>query len=349
MKRFFIILAIIIPCLVQAQTVTEGESVLFYSLPKTEFVVNVTVELIIEKPGNFYQYSERFLATSDVITANKKYYRLKDISIEPRTVRDPERTYQITPNKKSLATHITVNDEGMLCGINVAPTKIVKESKKTITENQPYKTESQKLLPLSEEYMLAGSTAKMAEGAAKQIYRIRDNRVDLLAGDVDYMPKDGTSLRAVLAEMEAQEKQLTELFTGTTTIETATQTVIYAPTSAVNDKIIFRFSSLQGVVAADDLSGEPYYLNISYEPIKTEMPEKPKKLKKGEVEVFTVLPVSANVKFDDGDKVLFEDTLTLPQLGVLVPIPFDTMDKYSKAYVSPETGRLLSIEQLPKK
>ncbi len=349
MKRLFFILAIIIPCLTQAQTITEGESVLFYSLPKTEFVINVTVELVTEKPGIFYQYSERFLATSDVITADKKFYRLKDISIEPRTVRDPERTYQITPNKKSLATYITVNDEGMLCGINVAPTKIIKESKKTLTENQASKRINQKLLPLSEEYMLAGSTVKMAEGAAKQIYRIRDNRIDLLSGDVDNMPTDGASLKAVMAEMEAQEKQLTELFTGTTTVETVTQTVIYTPTSAVSDKVAFRFSSLQGVVAADDLSGEPYYLNISYKPIKTEAPEKPKKLKKDEVEVFTILPVSANVKFDDGDKILFEDTLTLPQLGVLVPIPFDTMDRNSKAYVSPETGRLLSIEQLPKK
>lgn len=346
MKRLFLILTIIFPFLATAQTVTEGQSTLFYSLPKTEFVINVTVELVTEKPGSFYQYSERFLATSDVITADKEFYRLKDISIEPRTVRDPERTYKIIPNKKSLANYITVNDEGMLCGVNVPPAKVVKEIRRERIERTE-ELEREKLLPLNEEYMLAGSVAKMAEGAAKQIYRIRENRVDLLSGDVENMPTDGASLKAVMDEMEAQEKELTELFTGKTIVKTLTQTVIYSPTSAVNDKVVFRFSSLQGVVDADDLSGVPYYLNIKYAPIKTETPEKP--AKKKDVEVFTVIPVTVDVKFDDGNKTLYEEKLTLPQLGVLVPIPFETMDKYSKAYVSPENGRLLSVEQLPKK
>lgn len=346
MKRLFLILTIIFPFLATAQTVTEGQSTLFYSLPKTEFVINVTVELVTEKPGSFYQYSERFLATSDVITADKEFYRLKDISIEPRTVRDPERTYKIIPNKKSLANYITVNDEGMLCGVNVPPAKVVKEIRRERIERTE-ELEREKLLPLNEEYMLAGSVAKMAEGTAKQIYRIRENRVDLLSGDVENMPTDGASLKAVMDEMEAQEKELTELFTGKTIVKTLTQTVIYSPTSAVNDKVVFRFSSLQGVVDADDLSGVPYYLNIKYAPIKTETPEKP--AKKKDVEVFTVIPVTADVKFDDGNKTLYEEKLTLPQLGVLVPIPFETMDKYSKAYVSPENGRLLSVEQLPKK
>ncbi len=346
MKRLILILTIVFPFLVTAQTLTQGQSVLVYSLPKTEFVIHVDVELITEKPGTFYQYSERFLATSDVITAEKKYYQLKGISIEPRTVRDMERTYQIIPSKKSIANYISVNDDGVLCGINVEPVNLVKESRGGLTEYAK-ETERKKLLPLNEEYMFAGSTAKMAEGAAKQIYRIRENRVDLLSGDVDNMPTDGASLKAVLNEMDAQEKELTELFTGTTTVKPLTQTVIYSPVSAEKDKVVFRFSSLQGVVDSEDLSGVPYYLNISYNPIKTITPEKSKKKK--DVEVFTVIPVTANVKFDDGDKILYEDKITLPQLGELVPIPFGTMDRYSKVYVSPETGRLLSVENLRKK
>ncbi len=346
MKRFFFIITILLHLSGMAQTITEGQSTLIYSLPKTEFVINATVEIVTEIPGKFYQYSERFLATSDVITAEKKYYRLKNISMDTRTVSDAERTFIIIPSKKSLANQLTVNDEGILCGINVAPAKQVKEIRVERIE-QKEDLESAKLLPLSEEYMLAGSVAKMAEGAAKHIYRIRENRMDLLSGDVDNMPTDGASLKAMIAEMEAQEKELTELFTGKTTVQTLTQTVIYTPDSAVDDKIVFRFSSMQGVVDADDLSGVPYYLNIKYNPIKIETPEKP--AKKKDIEVFTVIPVTADVKFDDGNKILYENKLTLPQLGILVPIPFETMDKYSKAYVSPETGRLLSVEQLPKK
>ena len=72
MKRFFFIITILLPLSGMAQTITEGQSTLIYSLPKTEFVINATVEIVTEIPGKFYQYSERFLATSDVITAEKK-------------------------------------------------------------------------------------------------------------------------------------------------------------------------------------------------------------------------------------------------------------------------------------
>ena len=346
MKRLLFFVALL-PVLVSGQTITEGKSTLIYSLPKTEFVINATVELVTENPGNFYQYSERFLATSEVITAEKKYYRMKTITMETRTLSDSERTFTIIPSKKSLANQISVNDEGILCGINVAPSKAIKEIRTERIEKKENFSNS-KLLPLSEEYMLAGSVAKMAEGAAKQIYRIRENRVDLLSGDVDNMPTDGASLKTMIAEMDVQEKELTKLFTGITTVETLTQTIVYTPKTIEKDEVVFRFSSHRGIVASDDLSGAPYYLNINFEPIKTVTNES-KKPKKPLIEVFTILPVTAQVRLDDGNETLYEQQVTLPQFGILLPIPLETMDKYSKAYVSPENGRLLSIEQLPKK
>lgn len=44
------------------------------------------------------------------------------------------------------------------------------------------------MLSLHEAYMRAGSAAKMAESSAKQIYRIRENRIDAMADDVEYVP-----------------------------------------------------------------------------------------------------------------------------------------------------------------
>ena len=43
----------------------------------------------------------------------------------------------------------------------------------------------------SEELLMAGSTAKQAEVAAKQIYRIRESRMNILTGDADNLPPDG--------------------------------------------------------------------------------------------------------------------------------------------------------------
>ena len=313
-KILFVIL--FFPLLAVAQTVTEGQFTLIYSLPKTEFEITADVERITETPGEFYQYSERYLATSDVITSKRVYFRLKSLQLTPKTVADPDRTYTIIPSKRSLISLLTVNDQGILCGINVPPSKIEKDVQIERKSNKPVRS-TKKLLPLTVEYMLAGSVAKMAEGAARHIYRIRENKVDLLAGDVEYVPTDGASMKTMIEQMDEQEKELTNLFTGTTTVENITQKITFVPTEGVNDKILFRFSSFEGVVSADDLSGEPYYISINYNPIKVEPVEKKRRVKE---EVLTIIPVSAQVS-------LF------------------IMDKKSRAYVRPVTGRLLTIEK----
>ena len=134
MKRFLLFI-LIFPFLATAQTVTEGQSTLIYSLPKTELVINVTVEKVTETPGQFYQYSERYLATSDVITSKKTYYRLKSLNVTPRTLPDKERTFTIIPAKKSITSSLSVTDDGILSGINTPPAQINREMKIIRKEN----------------------------------------------------------------------------------------------------------------------------------------------------------------------------------------------------------------------
>ncbi|KAI4367809.1 hypothetical protein C825_000006 [Parabacteroides sp. ASF519] len=71
----------------------------------------------------------------------------------------------------------------------------------------------------SEELLMAGSTARQAEVAAKQIYRIRESRLNILTGDADNLPPDGEAMKLVIQQLEEQEKALTNLFTGILTKE----------------------------------------------------------------------------------------------------------------------------------
>ena len=43
-----------------------------YSLPKTQLSVTVTARHTIEKPGPFYHYAERYLATKEIVTINNE-------------------------------------------------------------------------------------------------------------------------------------------------------------------------------------------------------------------------------------------------------------------------------------
>ena len=300
----------------------QGEPVLVYSLPRTGLCIEVDVEKTTETPGEFYQYSGRYLAEQDVITAGRVTYRVTGVRVKPRAEADPARTYAVAGSKECPLPAVSVDGRGLLRGINVPPEK------------------AHHALPLTEEYMLASSTAKMAEGAAKQIYRIRESRLALLTADVDQLPADGESLRAMLDGMDSMERELTELFTGTTVHETSTHTLHLLPVAAMQNEVLFRLSPLKGLVPADDLSGAPYYINVAPETIDTYVPDQSGK-KAARPDLYTVLPAPTRVTIGDGREECFSGQFLLPQFGQLVPVPAELLRQGARIAVDVETGRML--------
>lgn len=45
----------------------------------------------------------------------------------------------------------------------------------------------------------------MAEVAAKQLYRIRESRLNLVTGEVDELPADGESFKLIIQQLDEQE------------------------------------------------------------------------------------------------------------------------------------------------
>ena len=322
-------------------SLTEGEAALVYSLPKTEFNIEIETEKTTQKPGVYYRYSERYLATNKVITEEKTTFRLKSITVKTTAHADSTRTYSIIPDKCLQNCHVAVNSKGILCGVNVTcePEKtsnpaIVFPTKET-AKNQ--------LLPLGEEYMMAGSEAKLAEGVAKQIYRIRERRLSLLTADVDKLPADGDSFKSMLDGLNKLEHDLTELFAGKTTVETQSQTINLTPLKSLNNQVLFRLSTLKGIVSVDDLSGIPYYINITAATIAVN-PADPK-AKPEKPALYCVLPASTQLTISDGNNTLYSAEFFVPQFGKTIPLPESMFRKQGiKLHIDSQTGRLLSIE-----
>lgn len=345
MKKYITIFLVLVTCLMakaeKPVTFSDGESAIVYSLPKTKLCISVVTEKITQKPGIFYRYSERYLATSNVITEEKTYYRLKNIDVKAVATPDENRTYSISPSKNNLLSKLTVNNKGILCGINVNTSndaELTADINISDTEKKP-----DSLLPLGEEYMMAGSEAKLAEGAAKQIYRIRESRLSLLTADVDHMPADGSSFTAMMNGLNKMEKELTELFVGKTTVETVTQNVYYIPVKVVKDQVVFRLSAFKGIVPTDDLSGTPYYISVSTS--QSGSISSDSKVKKEVSSIYTVLPAQTQVTIGDGINSLYKSEFFIPQFGILVPVPVEVFKKNdTKVTIDSQTGRLLSIE-----
>lgn len=344
---FFSVISISLLLTAQNFSITENQPVIIYSLPMTQLCIEVQMEKTTQTPGIFYLYSERYLATKNVITEEKTTYSIKNITVYTKVIPDLQRTYSFVPSKNSLLKNITLNQQGILCGINVeCPPSPEGERPSVTLSSKEKKNSSYFLLPLGEEYLLAGSTAKLAEGAAKQIYDIRDSRLNILTCDVDHLPADGASLNTLLKELNAKEKELTELFVGKTISEKQTQVLYLTPNKPLKNEILFRFSTLKGVVPPDDLSGAPYYITISPNSFPaTPAPKEKKKKSKTKETLKTILPASTLVNIGDGKNIYFSQQFLIPQFGVVVPLPNEILQNpKTKIYIDPQTGRLLKIE-----
>ena len=344
-KLFFISILFVLTLKVMSQvplSFTEGESNLIYALPKTELCIVVETEKTSQTPGMFYRYSERYLATKKVITEEKTSYRLKSIKVISRAIPDPARTYSVIPSGALQSSHLSVNSSGILCGVNVPVEKEPVEPKVSVISSKD-NSQPNTLLPLGEEYMMAGSEAKLAEGAAKQIYRIRESRLSLLTADQDKLPSDGDSFKSMLDGMNNLERELTELFVGKTNKETQTQTLYLTPVSAVANDVLFRLSALKGLVNADDLSGTPYYISIN--PANGKNNGKDSKTKGDKGGINYILPASTTITIGDGVNTVFSEQFFMPQFGIVVPLA-EKLFKQShiKIQIDSQTGRLLSIE-----
>ena len=344
-KLLFLFIFTILALTTKAQStfsLTEGQSAMVYSLPKTEFCIEIETEKTTQKPGVYYRYSERYLATNKVITEEKTNFKLKSIKVKTRAIADSSRTYSFIPNQCLQTFHLSINSQGILCGVNVnceqekpINSAVVFPSKET--------TKTDQLLPLGEEYMLAGSEAKLAEGVAKQIYRIRERRLSLLSADVDKLPADGDSFKTMMDGLNKLERDLTDLFAGKTTMETQSQTINIQPTKALNNKVLFRLSALKGLVAADDLSGVPFYINVLPANI-TVNPADPK-ARPEKTALFCVLPAATQLTIGDGINALYSNEFFVPQFGKTIPLPESLFRKRGmKLHIDCQTGRLLNIE-----
>ncbi len=316
-----------------------GETERVYCLPKTELVIDIVSEKITEKSGKFAVYAEKYLGTREVILAPKTYFNLKTITISTRTRPDEKRTFRIKPKKKSPANKLVTNSAGILCGVNIQPNQVVE--KKEVIAFQSEVSKDRNVLPLTEDYLMAGSLSKMAEGAAKQIFRIRESRLDLLSNYSEEFPKDGEAIKILIKQMDLKEKDLVKLFVGTISSEIVKSRIIFTPTEKVENSPIIRYSKTLGVVDKDDLIGEPILLSVDYNPVQTIQPKK--KRKQNSQSIYTIIPTKTNLQITFEGKTIYQNQLFIPQLGILQPIPFREIDKDSRIYVDETTGRLLSI------
>ena len=355
MKQLMIIVAALLMAVgyTNAQIVRENEAAVVYYMPKTELVIHIDYEVVTQTPGVFYQYAERYLGAEEIIMENNTNCQLRAVRIATESSADTERAYKVTAQKGMNTQLVSLSEDGRLVGYGIenASLQFSERSQGELQNGSKaaysLEAKSEELMPLLEEQFMAGSVAKMAEGAAKQIYRIRETRLNILAGDVEHVPADGKAMELVLNELDKQEQALVALFVGKTQVTHHTHAVRYVPEESVEKEVVCRLSAHNGIVDKNDLSGEPLYLTL--------VAKKQTLLPAGIADKNTPLlsqihynlPGEAQVVLTFKGKQMAEQNVAVAQYGVAIPLAQDLFTGKSTPIItiSEDTGNILSIEK----
>ena len=162
------------------------------------------------------------------------------------------------------------------------------------------------------------------------------------------MPTDGQQLRIMMEGLDRQERALRQMFEGTTTIDTTEVVVEYVPTKVVDRELLFRFSRYFGLVDADDLSGEPYYVSVALDqPFAEEAAADAQKKQKDDIGLWVNTPARIKVKLIRGTQPLYSYDFNAGQFGrteVLSGALFGRKQT-CRIVLNPLTGGIESIKE----
>lgn len=315
-----------------------------YFLPKTIIEVEVKAVKIKYTPGEFCKYAERYLRLTGISDQPQEYWEIGSVNVSPVGVPDPDNVFSVKLKEKTSAPLVELTDDGIIKSINVSTDNKIIPATALTPADQKKRLNAKDFM--TEEILMASSSAKMAELVAKEIYNIRESKNAILRGQADNMPKDGESLKLMLSQLEEQEQAMMDMFTGITNKETKTFTLRLIPNKDLNKEVLFRFSKYLGVVANNDLAGAPVYVNLTDLGTVPVADEKAKKEKKKTDGIIYNVPGKAQLKIYDSQKTFYEGDVPVTQFGTTEVLSNNLFNKKlgTKVTFNPLTGGVIKLE-----
>ncbi|MEG2070833.1 MAG: DUF4831 family protein [Bacteroidales bacterium] len=257
----------------------------YYMLPQTTFKVDITVTKVREIKGYYAEYAEKMLGLTNIISNNKIFYKLKEVTLTPITIPDKNQLYVVNLSsdqiKNNFLTSLYNHDNGMTMqdyafepSFSVMVTPIPDFFKNyaniTYTETEDSFVETKIIngvvtqVPANRTKVVSKSTEQNVQEAADKIVKIRKDRYDVAAGsqEVAYSKE---AIEAMIKELNQWERNYLDLFTGII-LEDEIHYTTYITPGSFSDQQIPLFSINQGTglsYQTDPSSNDPiYYLSI---------------------------------------------------------------------------------------
>lgn len=326
-----------------AQAIRDGEMAIVYYMPQTQLEIEVEYEAVILHRGIYAEYAKQYLGTTEVVNDDDIWYRITAIRPRIRTVADYSRMYKVS-NEPLL----TLTRKGTLLGYNIEQSAVRSQKpdgpRPTRPQAQPADNEV-RVLPLLEEHIVGKTLEQQAHGAAKLIYRIRENRLYLIGGEVDKTPSDGKAMELALDKMDQLEQELVELFIGRIEVVKHKKTITYTPVKSEEVDIAY-FSEQSGFTTAGN--GDPIRLSLTARRQTKGYANTESKKAPVPSQIYYNLPGSAVYKISYLNEISAEGDIQVAQFGVSVPLAQDLFNsKQGQPHIrfNTQTGNIEQIER----
>lgn len=211
---------------------TVKGSTFSYMLPSTSLKVTVKVTKVREIKGYYADYAESLLGLKNVISENRTYYKIKDVSIEPIACPDARECYLVKLSGKQIKNNYLASLTAQPFDANHTnevrcyttsttpiPNFFKNYSDPTYTEMEDSFVETKIIdgvvtqVPSNRTKLISKSNNQKAQEAADAIGRSRKDQYNLVAGEQE-TAYSAEALDKMLAELKQWEENYLNLFTG---------------------------------------------------------------------------------------------------------------------------------------
>lgn len=342
-----------------------------YCLPKVSYKVKVKAEVVRHIPGPYVEYAEKELGMKPMVTALKEQWEVKSVEVIPFSVPDEKAVYSMTTTGDYSSVMLSLSPEGFLAGIAAGPLAITPQVEKMeYRAQEPDRqreirmTDLRTYNPLKEvldtnyvEQEIDGIIKRiwdpiisykpktrrdLMSEAVKEIFRIRSERVKLLAAENEV--PDGKSLQVILKEFDRMERDYLSLFMGKK-VRQSFERVFVCTIEKENDATVaFRFSASDGFVDRKNVSATAYSLvaeRVIIPAVVSGM-----QTEQMQAVVYYRVPAVADVKLVRMTEELQRFRCVIPQLGMIKKFPTDVISGEGlQLEFYPEYGSIKSINK----
>lgn len=349
----------------------------YYALPRTVVIVDFTITKTEEIPGPFASYASKHLSIEDVIKSYGVFYEITDVKINTYAEPDPSEFYFVEYNAKQHQEEplsLYFSEAGLISSVNTPFDaheflKSIPEEKEhgyfgseaTFNHFYDYRLQEridtileqvrQDTITFERKTLRRTWVEKTSEVRAKEvaeyIMNIRSKKFDLISGfaEITYSKE---ALQYMVNQLQKQENNYLELFTGITTESTLTYRFYHLPQKNQADKpeTLFYFSEFKGVVDEYEPTADAITLEVRRSETTRQMgvftmnPTGGKSVDRG---FYYRIPEHGHINIRKNDAPLADARHLISQYGIITSLPPDNFE----IEFFPNTGSVKSVRKVP--